>query len=126
MKAAVFHKIGDISVDNVADPGIKKPDDIILKVTSTAICGSDLHIYDGFVPQMRDLTMGHEFMGIVEEVGSGVTKVKKGDRVIVPFTIACGHCFFCNHNLHTQCENSKQAVPMIFLRKKKIIVLRSC
>ncbi|MCR6718745.1 MAG: alcohol dehydrogenase catalytic domain-containing protein [Chitinophagaceae bacterium] len=77
MKAAVFHKIGDISVDNVDDPRIEKPDDIILKVTSTAICGSDLHIYDGFVPQLRDEVLGHEFMGIVEEVGPEVTRVKK-------------------------------------------------
>jgi S-(hydroxymethyl)glutathione dehydrogenase / alcohol dehydrogenase len=74
MKAAVFHKIGDISVDNVPDPKIEAPDDIILKVTSTAICGSDLHIYDGFFPQLRDQVLGHEFMGIVEEVGAAVKK----------------------------------------------------
>ena len=106
MRAAVFHKVGDISVDNVEDPKIEKPDDIIVRVTSTAICGSDLHILDGFVPQMRDLVMGHEFMGVVEETGPTVTKVKKGDRVVVPFTIACGQCFFCAHNLHPHCENS--------------------
>lgn len=106
MKAAVFHKIGDISYETVADPKIEKHDDIILKVTSTAICGSDLHILDGFIPQMGDLVVGHEFMGIVEEAGSAVTNLKKGDRVVVPFTIACGQCFFCAHNLHTQCENS--------------------
>jgi S-(hydroxymethyl)glutathione dehydrogenase/alcohol dehydrogenase len=106
MKAAVFHKIGDISVDNVDDPIIQKPDDIILKVTSTAICGSDLHIYDGFVPQLRDEVLGHEFMGIVEEVGPEVTSVKKGDRVVVPFTIACGSCFFCQQGLHPNCMHS--------------------
>ncbi|ANE51733.1 zinc-dependent alcohol dehydrogenase [Flavisolibacter tropicus] len=106
MKAAVFHKIGDISVDNVPDPKIEQAEDVILKVTATAICGSDLHIYDGFFPQLNDQIMGHEFMGIVEEVGSGVTKVKKGDRVVVPFPIACGHCFFCNHLLPGHCENS--------------------
>ena len=106
MKAAVFHKIGDISVDNVEDPKIEKPDDIILKVTSTAICGSDLHIYDGFVPQLNDEVLGHEFMGIVEEAGSGVTNVKKGDRVVVPFTIACGHCFFCSHGYHPSCMHT--------------------
>lgn len=106
MKAAVFHKMGDISYDSVKDPSIEKPDDIILKVTSTAICGSDLHILDGFIPQMRDLVVGHEFMGIVEDVGPGVRNVKKGDRVVVPFTIACGKCFFCQHNLHPHCENS--------------------
>jgi alcohol dehydrogenase len=103
MKAAVFHKIGDISVDNVSDPRIEQSDDVILKVTSTAICGSDLHIYDGFVPQLRDEVLGHEFMGIVEETGSGVTKLKKGDRVVVPFTIACGQCFFCQQGYHPNC-----------------------
>ncbi len=106
MKAAVFHKIGDISVDNVEDPKIEAPDDIVLKVTSTAICGSDLHIYDGFVPQLRDQTLGHEFMGVVEEAGPEVTRVKKGDRVVVPFTIACGHCFFCSQGFHPSCENT--------------------
>jgi S-(hydroxymethyl)glutathione dehydrogenase / alcohol dehydrogenase len=106
MKAAVFHKIGDISVDNVPDPKIEQQDDIILKVTSTAICGSDLHIYDGFVPQLRDEVLGHEFMGIVEEVGPQVTKVKKGDRVVVPFTIACGQCFFCQQGFHPSCVHT--------------------
>jgi alcohol dehydrogenase len=106
MKAAVFHKIGDISVDNVPDPKIEAPDDIILKVTSTAICGSDLHIYDGFFPQLRDQVLGHEFMGIVEEVGAAVKKVKKGDRVVVPFAIACGQCFFCAHDLPGHCEQT--------------------
>ncbi|HEY0039760.1 MAG TPA: alcohol dehydrogenase catalytic domain-containing protein, partial [Flavisolibacter sp.] len=72
MKAAVFHKIGDISVDNVDDPKIEHDEDVILKVTSTAICGSDLHVYDGFFPQLKDQVMGHEFMGIVEETGKGV------------------------------------------------------
>lgn len=106
MRAAVFHKIGDISVDNVDDPKIEEADDIILKVTSTAICGSDLHIYDGFVPQLRDQVLGHEFMGIVEEVGSQVTRVKKGDRVVVPFTVACGECFFCSQGFHPNCEHT--------------------
>jgi S-(hydroxymethyl)glutathione dehydrogenase/alcohol dehydrogenase len=106
MKAAVFHKIGDISVDNVADPTIEQPEDIIVRVTSTAICGSDLHIYDGFIPQLRDQVLGHEFMGIVEETGPTVTRVKKGDRVVVPFTIACGQCFFCSQGYHANCEHS--------------------
>lgn len=106
MKAAVFHKMGDISVDNVPDPRLEKDDDVILKVTSTAICGSDLHIYDGFIPQLNDEILGHEFMGIVEEVGKGVSKLKKGDRVVVPFPIACGHCYFCDHLLPGHCENS--------------------
>ncbi len=106
MKAAVFHKIGDISVDNVPDPRIEQSDDIILQVTSTAICGSDLHIYDGFVPQLRDQVLGHEFMGIVVEAGPAVTRVKKGDRVVVPFTIACGQCFFCAQGFHPNCVNT--------------------
>jgi len=106
MKAAVFHKIGDISVDNVADPMIEQSEDIIVRVTSTAICGSDLHIYDGFIPQVRDQVLGHEFMGIVEETGPAVTRVKKGDRVVVPFTIACGQCFFCSQGYHPNCEHS--------------------
>jgi len=106
MKAAVFHKIGDIRVDNVDDPRLEKDDDLIIKVTSTAICGSDLHIYDGFVPQVKDMILGHEFMGIVEETGKGVTKFKKGDRVLVPFPIACGHCFYCSQGFHPNCENS--------------------
>lgn len=106
MKAAVFHKIGDISVDNVDDPRIEHPEDIILRVTTTAICGSDLHIYDGFIPQLRDQVLGHEFMGIVEEVGPNVTRVKKGDRVVIPFTIACGSCFFCQQGFHPSCMHS--------------------
>ncbi|UFH54185.1 zinc-dependent alcohol dehydrogenase [Spirosoma sp. KNUC1025] len=106
MKAAVFHKIGDIRVENTDDPSIEQPRDALIRVTSTAICGSDLHIYDGFIPQLQNEVLGHEFMGIVEDVGSGVTNLKKGDRVVVPFTIACGQCFFCQHNLQMQCENS--------------------
>jgi S-(hydroxymethyl)glutathione dehydrogenase/alcohol dehydrogenase len=106
MKAAVFHKIGDISVDSVPDPKIEAPDDVIVKITSTAICGSDLHIYDGFVPQLRDQVLGHEFMGIVEEAGPAVTKVKRGDRIVVPFPIACGQCYFCAHQLPGHCEHT--------------------
>ena len=106
MRAAVFHKPGDIRVDNVPDPQIMDPRDIILRVTSTAICGSDLHILSGAVPQKDPMVMGHEFMGIVEEVGSGITNLKKGDRVVVPFPIACGHCFFCDHGASPACENS--------------------
>lgn len=106
MRAAVFHKPGDIRVDNVPDPQILDPRDVILRVTSTAICGSDLHILSGAVPQKEEMIMGHEFMGIVEETGSAITNLKKGDRVVVPFPIACGHCFFCNHGASPACENS--------------------
>jgi S-(hydroxymethyl)glutathione dehydrogenase/alcohol dehydrogenase len=106
MKAAVFHKPGDISYDTVEDPRIEQGGDVILKVTSTAICGSDLHILSGAVPQPTDMILGHEFMGIVEEVGPSVKNLKRGDRVIVPFPIACGHCFFCTHEASPSCENS--------------------
>lgn len=106
MKAAVFHKPKDIRIDNVPDPEIKQPGDAIVRVTSTAICGSDLHIYNGMFPQPHPLVMGHEFMGIVEDVGSNVSKLKKGDRVIVPFPVACGGCWFCSQGLHPHCENS--------------------
>lgn len=106
MKAAVFHAPGSITYDTVEDPSIKEDGDIIIKVTATAICGSDLHIYSGGIPQARSMVMGHEFMGIVEEVGRGVRSLKRGDRVIVPFPVACGHCFFCNSELPGHCENS--------------------
>ncbi|KYF51086.1 zinc-dependent alcohol dehydrogenase [Sorangium sp. So ce854] len=106
MKALVFHKPSDVRVDNVPDPRIEEPTDAIVRVTATAICGSDLHIYNGFFPQARPMVLGHEFMGVVEEVGPLVTRVKKGDRVIVPFPIACGHCFFCQAELPVHCERS--------------------
>src|SRR3954467_11357480 len=105
MKAAVFHKPKDIRVDNVPDPEIKQPGDAIIRVTSTAICGSDLHIYNGMFPHPRNMVLGHEFMGIVEDVGSNVNKLKKGDRVVVPFPVACGGCYFFGHGLGCHCEN---------------------
>jgi S-(hydroxymethyl)glutathione dehydrogenase/alcohol dehydrogenase len=108
MKAAVFHKPGDISYDTVEDPSIKDAGDVILKVTSTAICGSDLHILDGGIPQASDMIVGHEFMGIVEDAGPAVRRLKRGDRIVVPFPIACGHCFFCTHNSPVNCENSNK------------------
>jgi S-(hydroxymethyl)glutathione dehydrogenase/alcohol dehydrogenase len=106
MKAVVFHHPGKMSVDTVADPRIEAPEDVIVKVTATAICGSDLHIYNGFIPQAKPMVMGHEFMGIVEEVGAGVNRLKKGDRVVVPFNISCGHCFFCDIGQTPNCEHS--------------------
>lgn len=106
MKAVVFHKPKDIRVENVDDPKIQDPRDAIVRVTSTAICGSDLHMYNGTFLQPRPMVLGHEFMGIVEEVGTDVTNLKKGDRVVVPFPIACGVCWFCNHDLPIHCENS--------------------
>lgn len=106
MKAAVIHGPRMISYDTVEDPKILEPTDAILKVTATAICGSDLHIYSGGIPQPRPMVLGHEFMGVVEEVGSEVRDLRVGDRVVVPFPIACGHCFFCAHELPGHCENS--------------------
>ena len=108
MKALVFHRPGHVEVNDVPDPRIEDPQDAVLKVTSTAICGSDLHILNGFIPQARDMVLGHEFMGVVEEVGRGVTKLKVGDRVVVPFPIACGSCFFCNHASPVNCEHSNK------------------
>jgi S-(hydroxymethyl)glutathione dehydrogenase/alcohol dehydrogenase len=106
MKAAIFHKPKDIRVETVDDPRIEDPRDIILRVTKTAICGSDLHIYNGAFPQLRPMALGHEFMGVVEEVGSNVRTLQKDDRVVVPFPIACGGCWFCTHAFPTQCEFS--------------------
>ncbi|MBC7658079.1 MAG: glutathione-dependent formaldehyde dehydrogenase [Chitinophagaceae bacterium] len=106
MKAIVFHKPGDMRYETVPDPILKAPTDVILKVTATAICGSDLHIYNGYFPQVENMVMGHEFMGIVEEVGSDVKNLKKGDRVVIPFVISCGSCWFCNHDFPTGCETT--------------------
>lgn len=106
MKAVTFQGTKDIQVKNVEDPSIQKADDIIVRITSTAICGSDLHIYKGAIPTQKDYVIGHEPMGIVEEVGSEVTRVKKGDRVVLPFNISCGHCYYCEHGMESQCDNS--------------------
>jgi S-(hydroxymethyl)glutathione dehydrogenase / alcohol dehydrogenase len=106
MRALVFHHPGKVEVNEVPDPRIEADDDIILRVTATAICGSDLHIYNGFIPQKNDMVLGHEFMGVIEEAGPGVSELKKGDRVVVPFPIACGRCFFCHDGLPGHCENS--------------------
>ncbi|AHM60777.1 zinc-type alcohol dehydrogenase [Flammeovirgaceae bacterium 311] len=106
MKAVRYHMPKVMKVDNVPDPTIEDNRDIILKVTATAICGSDLHIYNGKIPQVENMIVGHEFMGEVVETGSAVQNLKKGDRVVVPFPISCGNCYFCQHDLHTHCENS--------------------
>jgi alcohol dehydrogenase len=106
MKAAVFHKAGDIRTETIPDPKLEHPEDIIVAVTSTAICGSDLHIYNGFLPQVKDMVIGHEFMGVIVEKGSAVKHFKIGDRVVVPFPIACGHCIFCALGLSPHCENT--------------------
>ncbi|MEK5406654.1 zinc-dependent alcohol dehydrogenase [Paenibacillus sp. FSL W8-0439] len=109
MKAVTYQGIKNVVVKEVPDPKIKKPDDMIVKITSTAICGSDLHLIHGMIPNLQEnYVIGHEPMGIVEEVGPGVTNVKKGDRVIIPFNIACGECFFCKNQLESQCDKSNE------------------
>ncbi|MGB3759522.1 MAG: zinc-dependent alcohol dehydrogenase [Rivularia sp. (in: cyanobacteria)] len=107
MKAVCWNGANDVRVETVPDPKIINPRDAIVKITSTAICGSDLHLYDGYIPTMeKGDILGHEFMGEVIELGSAVKNVKVGDRVVVPFTIACGGCFFCNRDLWSLCDNS--------------------
>lgn len=107
MRAVTFQGIKNVKVKQVDDPKIHKKDDIIIKLTSTAICGSDLHLIHDMIPNLpQDYIIGHEPMGIVEEVGPEVTKVKKGDRVIIPFNVSCGECFFCKHGFTSQCDNS--------------------
>jgi threonine dehydrogenase-like Zn-dependent dehydrogenase len=107
MKALAWHGTGDVRIDTVPDPRIEAPEDIIVRTTATAICGSDLHIYDGFVPQMKsgDI-LGHEFMGEVVDAGPAVTRLRRGDRVVVPFVIACGQCFFCERKLWSCCDTT--------------------
>lgn len=107
MKAVCWYGKHDIRVENVPDPTILNSRDAIIKITTTAICGSDLHLYNGYIPTMEagDI-LGHEFMGEVVETGADVHNLKKGDKVVVPFTIACGNCFFCKHDLWSACDNS--------------------
>uniref|UniRef100_A0ACD5H236 Zinc-dependent alcohol dehydrogenase n=1 Tax=Desertifilum tharense IPPAS B-1220 TaxID=1781255 RepID=A0ACD5H236_9CYAN len=107
MKAVCWHGANDVRVDTVPDPQILNPRDAIIKITLTAICGSDLHLYDGYIPTMEsgDI-LGHEFMGEVVELGSEVRNLKVGDRVVVPFTISCGNCFFCQRDLWSLCDNT--------------------
>jgi threonine dehydrogenase-like Zn-dependent dehydrogenase len=114
MKAVCWHGVEDVRVDKVPDPEIINPRDAIVRITSTAICGSDLHLYGGKVPtMMKGDVLGHEFMGVVEETGRGVGTLKKGDRVVVPFTIACGNCYFCQHDMWSACDNSNPNAAML-------------
>jgi len=107
MHALIYHSSHDVRVEQVPDPILQAPDDIILQVTATAICGSDLHLYRGKIPSMQqgDI-LGHEFMGIVVEAGPAATRLQVGDRVVVPFVIACGSCFFCDQHLYSACEST--------------------
>ncbi|HVD92926.1 MAG TPA: zinc-dependent alcohol dehydrogenase [Vicinamibacterales bacterium] len=107
MKALCWYGTDDVRIARVPDPSILNPRDAIVKVTLTAICGSDLHLLDGFIPTMkRGDILGHEFMGEVVDVGPENTKLKIGDRVVVPFTIACGRCYFCQNAMFSACDNS--------------------
>ena len=108
MRALTWHGKRDVRVEDVPDPRIEKANDIIIKVTSTAICGSDLHLYEVLAPYLAagDI-LGHEPMGIVEEVGSEITHLAKGDRVVIPFNISCGHCTMCGEGLQSQCETTQ-------------------
>jgi len=107
MKALCWHGKNDVRVDTVPDPKIQDPHDVIVRVTATAICGSDLHLLDGYMPTMESGdVLGHEFMGEVVDVGKGNTKLKLGDRVVVPFVIACGTCYFCRKGMFSLCDTS--------------------
>lgn len=107
MRALCWHGRGDVRVDTVPDPRIEAPTDVIIEVTASGICGSDLHLFDGFMPSMKaGDVLGHEPMGVVVEVGAEVRTLKKGDRVVVPFTISCGECFFCQKTLFSCCDRS--------------------
>src|SRR5947208_5056343 len=113
MKATCWYGKNDVRVEEVPDPEILNPRDAIVKVTATAICGSDLHLYNGFVPSMeKGDIVGHEFMGQVVEIGSEVKKLKVGDRIVIPFPIACGQCFFCQKEMFSLCENSNPNAVM--------------
>jgi len=108
MKALTWHGKRDVRVEEVPDPTIEQPTDAIVKITSSAICGSDLHLYEVLGPYMTPGdVLGHEPMGVVEEVGSEVTHVQRGDRVVVPFNISCGHCWMCSRGLYAQCETTQ-------------------
>lgn len=108
MKALTWQSKGSVAIEEVPDPRIEEPTDIVVRITSTAICGSDLHLYNVLAPFLeKGDVLGHEFMGIVEEAGRDVTHVAKGDRVVIPFNISCGHCWMCEHDLQSQCETTQ-------------------
>jgi threonine dehydrogenase-like Zn-dependent dehydrogenase len=114
MKAVCWMGKSKVETLTVADPQLLNPHDAIIKITRTAICGSDLHLYDGFIPTMEaGDVLGHEFMGIVEEIGKDVTNLRRGDRVVVPFTIACGNCLFCKKKIWSACDNSNPNAPLM-------------
>lgn len=118
MRALTYQGSKNVRVDSVPDPVLTAADDILLRVTATAICGSDLHIYRGKIPHMKDGDiLGHEFMGVVEEVGPSVSELRPGDRVVIPFVIACGSCFYCDKTLFASCENTNPGRGAILNKK---------
>jgi len=118
MRALTYHGTRDVRVETVPDPVLRDAQDIVLRVTATAICGSDLHLYRGKVPGLQEGDiLGHEFMGVVEDVGAAVTRVKRGDRVVVPFVIACGACYFCERSLFAACETTNDGRGAILNKK---------
>jgi threonine dehydrogenase-like Zn-dependent dehydrogenase len=113
MRALCWHGTGDVRIDTVPDPTIQNPRDAIIRITSSGICGSDLHLFDGFMPTMeKGDVLGHEPMGEVVEVGSAITNLRPGDRVVVPFTISCGNCYFCQRQLYSCCDTSNPNAEM--------------
>jgi threonine dehydrogenase-like Zn-dependent dehydrogenase len=121
MKAVCWQGANNVRVETVPDPKILNPRDAIIKITSTAICGSDLHLYNGYIPAMeKGDILGHEFMGEVVELGSRVKNVQIGDRVVVPFNIACGGCIFCQRQLWSLCDNSNPNSWMV----EKLLTIR--
>src|SRR5438309_10133731 len=107
MKAVVFHGIGDIRLDTVSEPRIQKPTDAIVRITASAICGTDLHMIRGTVTGMKPGTiLGHEAVGVVEELGKGVRNLREGDRVVVPSTVGCGYCSYCRAGYFAKCDNA--------------------
>lgn len=119
MQALTYHGAKDVRVETVPDPAIVNRDDIVLRVTATAICGSDLHLYRGKIPQVKDGDiLGHEFMGVVEDAGPDVTRVQVGDRVVIPFVIACGECFHCQLQEYSACETTNTGRGAAMNQKK--------
>ena len=114
MRAIVFHGIGDIRLDEVKEPRIKDDGDAIVRLTASAICGTDLHMVRGTMPGMKPGTiLGHEGVGVVEEVGKDVHNLKPGDRVVIPSTIACGYCSYCRAGYHSQCDHANPNGPLM-------------
>ena len=131
MRALTWHGKHDIRCESVPDPKIEDPRDAVIKVTACAICGSDLHLYNGVIPDMHSGdVLGHENMGEVMEIGAGVTNLKVGDRVVVPFTISCGECFFCKRGQFSGCErsnpSSKKAEQLWVTPQPVCLDIRTC